>query len=241
MRHLRSLLFNIYFPLWTAIVVLGFLPRAPFSRPHELRALAAFWQRGVQWGLRRIVGLGYEATGLENIPKGPVVFASKHQSAWDTVFINTVRRDTVIGLKEELTRIFLFGWYLKLGDNIVIDRKGAAKAMRSLIQGTKRAVAQGNSIMIFPEGTRTAPGAPPDYRPGIAALYRELGVPVVPVALNSGLFWGRRSFTKKPGTIRVRFLPPIEPGLERKAFMALLEERIETAVAGLPPPPKGPG
>lgn len=227
--RLRSALFNLLAGAWTLLLMLAILPVGPFLGADGMRRYARFWMRGLQALLRLVVGLSYEVRGLENLPDRPVIIASKHQSAWETVFFHLVRVDTVIGLKHELTRIPLFGWYLMIARNIRIDRGGAAKALRSLTEGARRAVAEGCSILIFPEGTRTAPGAPPDYKPGVAALYKELDVPVVPVALNSGLFWGRQSFVKRPGTITVEFLPPIEPGLERKAFMALLEQRIETA------------
>jgi 1-acyl-sn-glycerol-3-phosphate acyltransferase len=230
---LRSLLFNVFMWLWSAILVVVLAPAAPFLSPAAIRRYAAFWMRGIHFGLRRIAGLGFRVEGLEHLPAAPCIIASKHQSSFETVLFHTIRPDLVVGLKEELLRIPLFGWYLRLARNIAIDRGGAAKAMRSLIKGAERAVADGLSILIFPEGNRRPVGAPPDYKPGVAALYKALDVPVVPVALNSGRFWGRRSFAKEPGTITVRFLEPIPPGLERHAFMRLLEERIETATNAL--------
>ena len=221
--YLKAGLFNLLAALWTLLLSILVLPAGPFMSPGGMRRFARFWMRGLQVLLGAIVGLRYQVRGLQNLPDRPVIIASKHQSAWETVFFHLVRVDTVIGLKHELTRIPLFGWYLMIAHNIRIDRGGAAKALRSLIEGAKTAVAEGCSILIFPEGTRVAPGDPPDYKPGVAALYKELEIPVVPVALNSGLFWGRQSFLKRPGTIAVEFLEPIAPGLERKAFMALLE------------------
>jgi 1-acyl-sn-glycerol-3-phosphate acyltransferase len=229
----RAALFNLLFYLWTALLVLGLIPVAPFMSALAMRRLAGFWMRGLHRILRWTVGLSHEVRGFEHCPSGPVIIASKHQSAWETLFFHSVRPNIVIGLKWELRRIPLFGWYLAVARNIFIDRGGAAKAMRSLIEGAKAAVAEGTSILIFPEGTRRPPGAPPDYKPGVAALYRELGIPVVPVALNSGLFWGRRAFLKRPGRIVVEFLPPIPPGLDRRAFMAELERRIEGATTSL--------
>jgi len=230
---LRSVIFNIVFWLWTALLVVLLLPAAPFISAAAIRRYAAFWMRGMHLVLAWIVGLRHEVRGLENLPDGPCIIAAKHQSMWETLFFHTVRPDIVIGLKHELTRIPLFGWYLMIAKNIRIDRGGAAKAMRSLTQGAKAAVARGDSILIFPEGTRRRPDDPPDLKPGIAAVYAACGVPVVPVALNSGLFWGRRSFTKKPGRIVVAFQPPIPPGLERKTFMRRLEDSLETATRGL--------
>ena len=184
---LRAALFNLLFWLWTALLALVVIPFAPFMSPERMRRFAAFWQRGVQRLLRAVVGLGFEARGLENLPARPVIIASKHQSAWETLYFHTVRADIIIGLKGELKYLPLFGWYLAIAGNVFVDRGGAAKALRSLIERSKAAVARGWSILIFPEGTRMPPGAAPDYKPGVAALYRELGVPVVPVALNSGL------------------------------------------------------
>jgi 1-acyl-sn-glycerol-3-phosphate acyltransferase len=214
-------------------MVLLLLPAAAFMSPAAIRRYAAFWMRGVQLGLSRIAGLDHRIQGLANLPPGPCIIASKHQSSFETLMFHTIRADLVICLKKELTRIPLFGWYLVRAENIAIDRGGAAKAMRSLINGAQCAIENGLSILIFPEGNRRSIGAAPDYKPGVAALYKALGVPVVPVALNSGRFWGRRSFTKRPGTITVQFLEPIQPGLDRQAFMRLLEDRIEGACTAL--------
>ncbi len=228
----RSYLFKPLFYVWTAIVIFGYLPLTPFASRYDLLWLAGLWQRGGLFLLRHVAGVKVAFEGLDRIPQTPVVFAAKHLSAFDTVFINTVRPLTASGMKEELTKIPVFGWYLA-HTNIAIDRKGAARAMRSLINGAKTAAAQGVSVLIFPEGTRMPLCAPPDYKSGVAALYRELGLPVVPVALDSGLLWERSGAVKGPGTITVRFLEPIPPGLERKVFMALLQERIETETAAL--------
>jgi 1-acyl-sn-glycerol-3-phosphate acyltransferase len=230
---LRSALFNLLFWLWTSLMVLVALPLAPFVSPQGMREVARFWMRGIQLLLRVVVGLRYRVLGARHLPPGPCIVASKHQSAWETLFFHLIRPNLVIGLKYELTKVPLFGWYLMRARNIRIDRGGAAKAMRSLIDGARERVAEGCSILIFPEGTRKAPGEAADYKPGVAALYRELAVPVVPVALDSGRFWGRRSFVKRAGVITVEFLEPIPPGLERRAFMAELERRIEGATARL--------
>jgi 1-acyl-sn-glycerol-3-phosphate acyltransferase len=229
----RSLVFNIVLWLWSALLVLALVPVAPFISPPAIRRYAAFWMRGMHLALAWIVGLRFRVEGLEHLPDRPCIIASKHQSSFETLLFHTIRPDIAIGLKEELIRIPLFGWYLKIAQNIAIDRGGAAKAMRSLIKGAEVAVENGLSILIFPEGNRRPVGAPPDYKPGVAALYKALDVPVVPVALDSGRFWPRRSFVKQPGTITVRFLEPIAPGLERQAFMRLLQERTEAACAEL--------
>jgi 1-acyl-sn-glycerol-3-phosphate acyltransferase len=232
------MLFNVGFYGWTALLAIVALPVAAFLTPEQMRRYARFWMRGLQAILRVTVGLRYRVHGLENLPPGPAIIASKHQSAWETLFFHIIRPDIVIGLKHELRYVPIIGWYLGIGGNIFVDRGGAASALRSLVRGAREAVARGWSILIFPEGTRRPPGAPSAYKPGVAALYAALDVPVVPVALNSGLFWGRRTVLKRPGTITVEFLEPIAPGLERREFMRMLEERIESRSTALAADPE---
>lgn len=230
---LRASLFNLAFYAWTVpLAVLG-APALPFLREEQVRAYARFWERGIHLLLRTIVGLDYEVRGRERLPATPCIIASKHQSAWETLAFHVIVPKVVVGLKRELTLIPLFGQYLLKAGNIPIDRESPQRAIRSLVEGAKRAIARGDHVLVFPEGTRRPPDAPPDYRPGVAALYRSLGVPVVPAALNSGVFWGRRSWLKFPGRIVVEFLEPIPPGLDRATFMRTLEERIETATRRL--------
>ena len=229
---MRSLLFNVAFWAWTLIMLLvaaGLLLRPRLSMIRH----AERWERGIQWLLRTIVGLDYQVRGRERLPDGPAIYALKHQSAWDTVSTHLLIRDPAIALKQELTRIPVFGRCLMHAGMIRIDRGHGTRALRSLIDGGRQAAACGRAIVIFPEGTRTPVGGRNPYHPGVAALYRHLELPVVPVALNSGLFWGRRRFTKRAGRITVAFLAPIMPGMERKAFMAELERRIESATEAL--------
>ena len=233
MQNIKTVAFNAFFWIWTTILALIAVPIAAFGGTTAMRRYARFWMQGIQWALRSLVGLDYRVSGIENLPAGPVILAAKHQSAWETLFFHIERVDLAIALKHELTRIPLFGWYLMKARNIKLDRGGAAKTLRSLVKGGKQAVAQGDTILIFPEGTRTAPGAAPDYKPGVAALYGALDVPCVPVALNSGCFWSKSHFAKKPGIIDVRFLPAIEPGKKRQDFMAELEANIEHATTEL--------
>jgi 1-acyl-sn-glycerol-3-phosphate acyltransferase len=225
--NLRASAFTVAFYGWTALLAIAMLPAAPFVSPARMRRYAGFWQRGIHRLLLATTGIRHEVRGLENLPAVPVLIAAKHQSAWETLFFHTVRPDIVIGLKQELRKLPVFGWYLQIGENIFVDRGGAARALRSLVTGAKAAVARGCSILIFPEGTRRPPLAPPDYKSGVAALYSELNIPVIPVALNSGLFWGPGLFAKREGVIIVEFLEPILPGLDRRAFMRELESRIE--------------
>jgi 1-acyl-sn-glycerol-3-phosphate acyltransferase len=228
----RSALFNICLWSWTAVMLVAALPWLAFP-PRLTLAHSRVWMRGVQFLLARIVGLEYEVRGRPAGHSRPVIFAFKHQSAWETLAIHLLLDGAAIALKRELTQIPLFGWTLLHAGMIRIDRQGGPRALRGLIEGGRAALARGAPIVIFPEGTRVPPGEHRAYQPGVAALYRHLDCPVVPVALNSGVFWARRSFVKRPGRIIVEFLPPIEPGLERKAFMTELHNRLEPATERL--------
>jgi 1-acyl-sn-glycerol-3-phosphate acyltransferase len=227
----RSALFNLCFWLWTALMLAAALPWLVFP-PRLMLAHSRLWMRGVHFLLASIAGLEHEVRGQAPNSQ-PAIFAFKHQSAWETLSIHLLLDGAAIALKRELTQIPLFGWTLLHAGMIPIDRAGGARALRRLIEGGRAALARGAPIVIFPEGTRVAPGEQRPYQPGVAALYRHLNCPVVPVALNSGVFWARRSFVKRPGRIVVEFLPPIEPGLERKAFMAELHHRLEPATERL--------
>ncbi len=228
MIGLRSLLFNVLFYLWTALILTICLPL--LAAPSRiLFGAGRAWAHGNLAMLRFICGLFYEVRGLENLPAGPCIIASKHQSAWDTMIFSTFVDGPSYVLKQELLKIPLFGRYVIAAGCIPVDRSGGPSALRHLIDHARKTVAEGRKIVIFPEGTRVAPGAHQPYHPGTAALYAKLGVPVVPVALNSGLYWGRHDFLKKPGCIVLEILPPIAPGMARKAFAPELENRIETA------------
>ena len=228
MTTLRSLLFNLLFALWTALIFVLSLPTLVLPRG-AVWWMGGLWVRGALLLLRAIVGLGHRVRGTEHRIAGPAIYAAKHQSAWDTLVFPLLLQQPAYVLKQELIRVPLFGSYLKQCGMIPVDREGGGSALKQLLRAARAAVAQGRSILIYPEGTRMPPGERRPYHPGVAALYGDLGVPVVPVALNSGLFWGRRSFHKKSGTITIEFLPPIAPGLPRREFMAELQERMEGA------------
>lgn len=238
MTGLRSLAFNVLFFAWTAVIAVCCLPLLVLPR-RTLYWASRTWARVNLAMLAGLCGLRYELRGLDNIPAGPCIVASKHQSAWDTMIFPILFDAPCYVVKRELVWIPLFGLCLVRYGNIPIDRSGGAKALRALIRAARDRLNEGRSIVIFPEGTRVAPGLRRPHHPGTAALYMQLDVPVVPVAVNSGLFWGRRTFVKKPGRIVLEVLPPIPPGLPRKAFAATLEERIETASARLLAPPAG--
>jgi len=226
MTALRSLLFNGFFYGWTALCVIAGLPLLLGPRA-GIYYLGRVWAHPIIAALALLCGLRYRVRGRENLPEGAVLIAAKHQSAWDTIIFSILLWDHSFVLKQELTRIPLFGLYLIRAGLIPVDRKGGAKALRKMVAAAKAAAALGRPIVIFPEGTRVAPEQHRPYHPGVAALYGQLQVPVVPVALNSGMFWPRNSFWKRPGTITLEFLPPIEPGLPRRDFLARLETAIE--------------
>lgn len=229
---LRSLLFNLLFTAWLVAVAIFCLPALALPRGAAYR-VAQFWGRGVVWLLKAVVGLDHRVRGRDTVPDGPVIFALKHQSAWETIVFSLLTPRFSAVVKKELLNIPLYGWYARRLGIVPIDRKAGGAALKRMVAKARIEVARGRSVMVAPEGTRTAPGKATRYQPGVAALYKDLGLPVVPVALNSGLFWGRRSFLKYPGTITLEFLEPIPPGLARAEFMALLEERIETASEAL--------
>jgi 1-acyl-sn-glycerol-3-phosphate acyltransferase len=224
----RAAAFNSAAAVWTFLLVVVAMPSLLLPRA-ALLSVSRVWMAGLQLLLRHLVGLDYEVRGRENMAPGPAIYAFKHQSAWETVVIHLLLPKAAIALKRELMHIPLFGWCLRRSGMIGIDRNGGMRALRSLIDGARAALARGVSVIIFPEGHRIPPGRHVRYHPGVAALYLQLGRPVVPVAHNSGVFWGRRSFVKRPGRIVVQFLEPIEPGLDRKAFMAELHARLDTA------------
>ncbi|MBU6507573.1 MAG: 1-acyl-sn-glycerol-3-phosphate acyltransferase [Alphaproteobacteria bacterium] len=229
---LRSLIFQLAFWSWTALMAFAGLPFLLGTRRGML-AFGTFWARGVFALLRGIVGLDYEMRGRRHLPVGPCIVAMKHQSAWDTLAATILFPDCAVVIKRELGWLPFYGWYVVKAGSITVDRGAASRALRRMVKRAERVVAERRTILIFPQGTRTAVGARKPYLPGIAALYQQLELPVVPVAVNSGLFWGRRQFMRRPGTVLVEILPPIVPGKPRPAFMAELERRIETATDGL--------
>lgn len=232
MIWLRSLMFQIAFYLWTAALAFPGLPLLLAPALWMMR-FGTFWSAGTLFLLRLCVGLDHEVTGRENMPVGPVLIAMKHQSAWDTFAAPLLFRNPVMIIKRELVFIPFYGWYAVKAGMITLDRSGGARALKRMVAAGEKALVKGRSVFIFPEGTRSGVGAAPRYQPGVAALYRQLGVPLVPVAVNSGIYWGRRRFLKRPGRITVEILPAIAPGGERREVLAKLEHRIEEATARL--------
>jgi 1-acyl-sn-glycerol-3-phosphate acyltransferase len=226
MIFLRSIVFNAAFYVNLIGLMLLGLPRLLGSR-EDSQNLVRLWARSTLWLLARICGTKLEFRGLEHIPRGACIVAAKHQSFIETVALTLHTADFTFVLKRELGAIPLFGWYVRKAEQIMIDRARRGSALAQLAREARKVLGQGRQIFIFPEGTRRPAGAPPAFKPGVAHLYAETNVPCVPVALNSGLFWPRRSFLRQPGTIVIEFLEPIAPGLDKRSFMRLLQDRIE--------------
>ena len=233
MLLLRSLAFNLAFYAWTTGMVLGHAWTL-FAAPRHVIAGQRRWARGVNWLLRHVAAIEVEVRGER--PRPPCLVAAKHQSAWDTLIWHVELDAPAIVMKQELLAIPIYGRMCRRSGMLPIDRKGGARALKAMLEGAKRVVAEGRPIVVFPQGTRTAPGLPvaaAPYQPGAAAIYRAAEAPCVPVALNSGLFWPRRAFLRHPGRIVLEYLEPIPPGLDRRTFEAELIARIEGATARL--------
>jgi len=232
MTPLRALAFTVLYYGWSFLLAVLCLPLLLTSR-RVMMAYGAFWARSVFLLLRLVVGLKSDVRGVENLPDGPALIVAKHQSTWDVLTLVALRPDAVFVLKQELTWIPLFGWYLLYSQHIAVNRGGGAAALKDMVKQARRAVALGRPIIIFPEGTRVPPGETRPYHPGAAALYTALGLEAVPIALNSGLFWPKRQLRQRGGTVTMEVLPPIPAGLDRKAFAREVETRLEAAGARL--------
>lgn len=235
MRAVTSLLSVIWF--YAAMVVVGgaLAPLALFDDRFIWVAMR-YWGKATIFGLRWICGVRIRFEGLEHLPpKGAALFASKHQAALDTVLPAQFVAEPVFVVKKELIGMPVFGFYMKRG-MIPVDRQAHAKALKDMLRAARGVIAKGRQIVIYPEGTRQELGAAPDYKPGIAALYRDLNLPVTPIALNTGLVWPPHGIMRKPGTVTIKILPAIPAGLPRDEFMARLEAAIETGSDALLPP-----
>jgi 1-acyl-sn-glycerol-3-phosphate acyltransferase len=229
---LRSLIYNVLFYLallaWFVVAIPTFaLPRS------ALMTLARLWSRSNIWMLRIVCNVKVEYRGVEKIPKGPLIVASKHQSMWETFALLQFFDQPLFILKRELKWIPVFGLYLMKAGMIDVDRSAGGRALLKMARRAGEEVRQGRQLIIFPEGTRRAVGAAPRYKPGVAQIYANCHAPCLRVALNSGLFWPRRTFMRYPGTLVVEFLDPLPPGLPREEFLARMSGAIEEATGRL--------
>lgn len=225
---IRSLIFNVLFYLLLVFWILVAIPTFVLPR-RALIKVAKLWGQTSIWLMRIVCGTKVEFRGLEKIPQGPLIVAPKHQSMWETFALLQHFDEPLYILKRELTWIPFFGWLLIKADMIAINRQKGGRILMEMARRASEEVNRGRQLIIFPEGTRTAVGAPPHYKAGIAQIYADCNVPCLPVALNSGLFWPRRQFLRYPGTIMVEFLDPLPAGMSRREFIDLVSEQIETA------------
>ena len=232
MMPFRSFLFQAAFYLLTTMLAIVGLPVLLLGR-QGVQSYAKFWTGSAVWLVEKICGTKIEWRGLENLPRGPCIIAAKHQSTLETMALTTKAADFSYILKRELTAIPVFGWYLRGAGQVAINRAKGGQGLPDLTRQVHEAIGAGRQIIIFPEGTRKRVGAPPDYKSGVSYLYADARAVCVPVALNTGLFWPRHSIAVRPGTATIEFLEPIAPGLDKASFLRLLQERVETATAGL--------
>ena len=228
----RSLVFNVAFYINLIVLMILGLPMMLGGR-HGVFFMARLWGSTSVWLLENICNLRVEYRGVENIPDGGYIVAAKHQSLLETFALLKYTPDFAIVLKKQLVYIPIFGLYLVVAKQIAINRERGHSALSQIIAQAGAVLRDGRQVYIYPEGTRRSPGAPPAYKFGVSALYTETKAHCVPVALDTGLFWGRRGFTRRPGAAVIEFLPPIPPGLERDAFSARLQDSIEAACARL--------
>lgn len=231
MLRLRSFLFDLFNHIFTFFYLsIFFIPMLILPK-RFCHSLMKTWSVIAYWSLKKIVGLDYKIIGLENlnltIKQGPVIIACKHQSAWETIAFFSLVENLVVILKKQLMWIPIYGSYLRKMNSIAVDRRQGLKAIKQVISESQKMLAKQHSILIFPEGTRSLYQHPSKYQSGIFSIYNKSNVPVIPVALNSGKFWDRTGKIKKPGTITLKFLPSIQPGLNKEIFMAQLEQTIE--------------
>lgn len=230
MLQIRSLAFNIAFYVSLILQMIFWTPYYFLAPRQRAWFVPKFWAKTSLWLQAKIAGTKSEISGIENLPEGSYILAPKHQSFWDTIAFLPHIPDALYILKRELTWIPFFGWYIMKMRMIPVDRGSRSKALKAVIAATKAELERNpRQLIIYPEGTRRAPGDEPAYKWGIVELYAQLGLPVVPVAHVAGLYWPRRKFLRYPGTIRARFLPPIPPGLEKEEFMRRLVAETEAA------------
>lgn len=228
MTALRSAVFNTLFYAYMVFLLVVLTPVYFLLPQRACMGIVSGWARQSVWLLKVICGTRMEVRGLENVPDGPLIVAGKHQSLWETFALLTLWPNPGYVIKRQLLYLPIWGWWAAKARMIYVTRGGRTKALAEIAEGAERVIAAGRPVVIFPEGTRRLPGAPPDYKYGIVHLYTQLKVPVVPLALNSGLYWPRRRFLRHPGTIVVELLPPVGPGLSPRAFLDRLKTDIET-------------
>lgn len=231
MQLLRSVIFSFLINIWGAIIPIIYSPAFITRNPKLADHGAKMWAIGSLWMLKKFCGIEHEIRGLEKLPKEPCIIACKHQSMWETIVMHLVLHHPVYAYKKELQKIPFYGWYLKVMSGIKVDRRGGTSALKDLIKQTKSYLKKGQTIVLFPQGTRVPVGGSVEkypYQAGVTALYLSCDVKVVPAALNSGVYWPKHKAKKNPGKIILEFLDPIDPGLAKQEFNQLLQQAIES-------------
>jgi len=234
MIQLRSLVFTLAFYAVSTVAALAMVPLMLAPR-RWITYPMRWWARVIVWLVRVVCGVRVEFRGLEHLPRGAVLIAAKHQCMFDTIAPMLVLADPAYVMRDSLLKIPFYGWFSVKAGMIPVDREGHANALRAMLSAAKARAAAGRPIVIFPEGTRTAPGTGGAYKPGVAALYRSLGLACVPLATNSGTHWPAHGFLRRPGLVVYEFLAPLPAGLARPSFMAVLEDQLEAASRALLP------
>ena len=228
----RSLVFVALFYLWSILAVVVLFPVLVGPRAWTMKIMS-LWAAGFTLLLRLVCNVRVEVRGRQYLPVGAALVAAKHQCMLDPLGALAIFRDPCFVTKKELFAIPFFGWYSARAGMIPVDRAGHSKALRKLVADARKRLIDGRQLVIYPEGHRMAPGETGKYQPGVAALYRDLGLPCTPMATNSGTHWPAHGFLRRPGLIVYEFLEPLPVGLNRASFMRALEDRIETASQSL--------
>ena len=232
--HIRSLIFNIFLPIWTVFISTLLSPLIFFKNPKVMSALGISWSYVTISALRIICNIRIEVQGAHNLPKSPYIIACKHQSALETAFFQQYLKFPVYVIKKELLKIPFYGWFLKHMGMISIDRKGGISALKQMLRDCEKNLNQNRSIIIFPEGTRVMPLESVEYHAGILAIKKKFPeIPIIPVALNSGLFWPKNSWFKYPGTMKFKILPELDKNLDNKSTLHELKKTIDENSASL--------
>jgi 1-acyl-sn-glycerol-3-phosphate acyltransferase len=228
MQYLRSKLFDAFAILWTILLS----PSLPIllllgSSSRYIRIVSQFWVSGLLFGLKYIVGLVYIERGRHNIPGEPFIIIANHQSTFETIILSHLFPNAAFIAKQEVARIPAVGWYLKNYPMIMIDRGGGSRTIHKMIEQSRATLADGRSIIVFPEGTRKSVSAQISFKRGVEILYSELQQPVLPIALNSGVYWPPKQSSRRSGPVIISYLEPILPGLSRDAFRRKAEAALQ--------------
>jgi len=236
MQYFNSIIFFIFLNLWGIVIPVVYFPAVIFNNSRIADHGAKVWSLVALKVLKWLCKIDFQVLGQENIPNKSAIIACKHQSMWETVVMHLLIKRPVYAFKKELKYIPFYGWFLFAMSGITVDRKGGISSIKSVVNQAKKYIQKNQAIVIFPQGTRVPVGESVEkypYQAGIVAIYQACQTEVVPVALDSGLYWPKHQLLKKPGIIKIKFLPAIQPGLDKKQFIMTLQNSIESACKNL--------